>query len=476
MSIQTRTQNMVQKFFKKHAPATQRQHLTAAETDNNFLVGTRSLDDSPRDRQTWDRAQILEDCLDAWRFNPLARRIVELTSQYVVGGGMVVQCPHAATQTFLQSFWQERLNRMDVRLVEMCDELTRSGNLFVLLSTDQAGMSYLRMVPAAEIATIESAPNDVEQPRQFITRGDVVSGDPTIYMAYDANLDSLDENGRFQPVMLHYAINRPAGAQWGEPDLAPLLRWLSRYAAWLEDRVRLNRFRNAFLYVVKARFASESARQARQLTLAANPPAPGSILVTDESEEWSVISPKLEALNASTDGLAVKKMIAAGAGVPLHFLAEPESSTRTTAEASGSPTYRHYEQRQRFFQWLLMDLLKVVLARRHMLDGSVQPDAALAIHAADISARDNVSLAQAGVDAASVLEKLVDKGLIEPAEMLRVVYRFMGETGDTTALMGRASGQANCAENDRNAGGRPGSTQTRLDLESEALKSTGNVD
>jgi hypothetical protein len=79
------------------------------------------------------------------------------------------------------------------------------------------------------------------------------------------------------------------------------------------------------------------------------------------------------------------------------------------------------------------------------------------------------------VDAANVLEKLVDKGLIEPAEMLRVVYRFMGETGDTTALMGRASGQANCAENDRDAGGRPGSTQTRLDLESEALKSTGNV-
>ena len=62
--------------------------------------------------------------------------------------------------------------------------------------------------------------------------------------------------------MLHYAINRPVGAQWGESDLAPVLRWLSRYAAWLEDRARLNRFRTAFLYIVHAKFSSEAERRA----------------------------------------------------------------------------------------------------------------------------------------------------------------------------------------------------------------------
>ncbi len=93
----------------------------------------------------------------------------------------------------------------------------------------------------------------------------------------------------------------------GEGDLTPVLKWLTRYSAWLEDRVRLNRFRNAFVYVVKARFASENDRYARQVQLSANPPAPGSILVTDESEEWSVLAPRLEALDASSDGLAIKR-------------------------------------------------------------------------------------------------------------------------------------------------------------------------
>jgi len=311
--------------------------------------------------------------------------------------------------------------------VQMCDELSRSGNLFVLLSTDSAGMSYLRVVPASNISAIEAEPNDVEQSRRFIGKSTLPGEDPVVYAAYDAERDTPDGQGHFAPLMLHYAINRPAGAQWGEADLAPLLRWLGRYSAWLEDRVRLNRFRNAFLYVIKAKFINESARRKRQLELAGNPPLPGSILVTDESEEWSVLSPKLEALDASTDGLAIKKMIAAGVGLPLHFLAEPESSTKTTAEASGNPSYRRFAERQRAVCWILQDLLRVVVERRAYFDQSVDITAPITVSGGDISARDNAELAEAGQKAAEIASGLHEKGLISSEEMLRLVYRFMGE-------------------------------------------------
>ena len=421
-----RGQRLLEKLLQKPLQRMVREALAVREDENSLLVGARSLDEGTRDRYPFDRAQILEDCLDAWRLNPLARRIVELTSQYVVGGGLVVRCGHAPTQAFINTFWQAPLNRMDVRLVEMCDELTRTGNLFLLLSTDQVGMSYLRVVPASQINTIDAAENDIEQPLRFICKPEGI-GEVRVFQAYRSGMDGPDQDGRFPAVMLHYAVNKPAGAQWGEPDLAPMLRWLARYAAWLEARVRLNRFPNAFLYVVKALFNSEAARHKRQLELAANPPSPGSILVTDESEDWSVISPRLEALDASTDGLAVKKMIAAGAGVPLHFLAEPESATRTTAEASGGPTFRRFEQRQHFFRWLVKDLLGVVLARRAMLDGSVDPGAGLAVYGQDISARDNRELAEAGSKVGEVCGRLYELGLMDKEELLRIVYRFLGE-------------------------------------------------
>lgn len=426
-------------FPPRDATASTRTQLTLSETENAFFVGTRRYDESLRDRTTTDRGDILEQCLEAWRESPIGRRVVELTSQYVVGTGFDIQCDHEPTRAFLDQFWAHRLNHMAIRVVELCDELTRTGNLFILLSTDAAGMSYVRVIPASDIDQISHAQNDVEQPLRFTTKAGEDLETQT-YPAYDPGMDQPDENGSFPAVMLHYAINRPAGAQWGESDLAPLLPWLRRYTAWLEDRVRLNRFRNAFMFVVTGNFASEEARKARQAQLAAYPPSPGSIMVCDQSETWGVISPKLEALDANTDGMAIKKIIASGVGIPLHFLAEPEGTNRTTAESAGGPTFRRFEQRQRYFTWLLTDLLGAVTARRALVDRQVDPHAHIEIKGADISARDNVSHSIATVNILNALERLYDMGLISARELLRATYRFAGEPADIDDLLAAGSG------------------------------------
>jgi hypothetical protein len=438
-SRSNRFSQFLQSVFPRAVDQILREQLTVTENENTFFVGSRKWDESERDRLDYDRTDILEQCLDAWRDSPLGRRIVELTTQYVVGPGFDFKTDHEGTRKFINQFWTHRLNRMDSRVMELCDELTRTGNLFLLISTDQAGMSYIRALPATNIDQIIASDNDIEQPRLFITKEDENLTSKSCY-AYDQNQDRPNPNGTFKPVVLHYAINRPAGAQWGEPDLAPLLTWLRRYSAWLEDRVRLNRFRNSFVYVVTADFASEAARKARQVELAANPPSPGSILVTDNSEEWKVITPKLEAMDANHDGLAIKKLIAAGVGLPMHFLAEPEGSNRTTAESAGGPTFRRFEQRQQYFMWLLQDLLQVVISRRAMVDPHVDHTADVLVKGSDISARDNVAHSIATVNIMNALERMKDMGLISDRELLRVAYRFAGEQSDIDELLEGGSG------------------------------------
>lgn len=426
------------RIFRDTIDQAVRSAMAVAETENNFLVGVRSASDSYRDRFTYDRNDTFEQALEAWRVNPLARRIVELTTQYVVGGGIAFDCKDEQTRDYLEKMWVHPLNQLEVRISEWCDELARTGNLFILLSTDAAGMSYFRAVPATNIERIESADNDVEQELLIYPKASLADPDPAPWEAYHPDIhDSPDEAGKFGTVMLHYAVNRPVGAQWGESDLAPLLRWLARYANWLEDRARLNRFRTAFLYVVKARFASEAERLARQRTLNANPPKPGSILVCDESEEWSVIEPALASQDAMNDGMALKKMIAAGSGVPMHFLAEPESATRTTAEAAGGPTYRKFEQRQKYFLWMLEDLMQIAIRRRAKVDRKVKADADLLAKGADISARDNISLALAVSNIVVALGKVRNRGLIDDAEYLRLIYRFAGEAVDVEDMLER---------------------------------------
>jgi len=413
-------------------------HLsTPAETDASFLIGCR-LGDNPAERYAPDREELQRQVLEAWRVNPLARRIVGLTSQYVVGGGISYSCDHTPTAAFLRACWEHPLNRLAVRVYEWCDELTRSGNLFLLLSTDLAGMSYLRAVPALQVRAIHSRANDPDQETAYEMQPERLnSAEPRVWPAYDPLQDAPLESGGFPTVMLHYAVNRPVGAQWGESDLAPILRWFSRYSAWLEDRARLNHFRNAFLYIVRARFTSDAERRARQSALNTSPPSPGSILVTDENENWDTLHPRLESDEAGQDGLAIKKMLAAGAGIPLHFLAEPEGATRTTAEAAGGPTYRHFEQRQRFFLWLLGDVLQAVVNRRSMLDHRVSRRAEIRLHGADISARDNIALAMAAGNISPALYTLRDRGLIDDAELLRLVYRFCGESVNVEEMLAR---------------------------------------
>ncbi len=131
-------------------------------------------------------------------------------------------------------------------------------------------------------------------------------------------------------------------------------------------------------------------------------------------------------------------MIAAGCGLPLHFLAEPESATRTTADAAGGPTFRRFEQRQQYFLWMIEDILRVALNRRAMIDGKINKQIDLSVTGADISSRDNLQLSQAAYYMIEVLANLRDRALVSNDEFLRVIYRFFGETVDADEMLKRA--------------------------------------
>jgi len=309
--------------------------------------------------RAWHEVQgDLTDALEAWRANPLAFRIVSLTTDFVVGEGLAVRSRVPWAQAFLEQFWEHRQNRLPLRLHRWCDELSRSGELFLVLSTNQAdGMSYVREVPAARIDRIEAAAGDLERELRYHELTGTLDGR---WWPGPGAAEALEA----PQLMLHYAINRPVGALRGHSDLAPILPWLKRYKEWLEDRVRINRYKGAFLWQVTVRNAGPGVLE-RKRAQYLRAPAPGSVLVTDEFEEWRAVQPAIEAADASPDGRAMRMMIAAGAGIPLHFLADAEATNRATAAEMGTPTYRHYDHRRIEFCAMLVDLCGWALRRSH---------------------------------------------------------------------------------------------------------------
>jgi hypothetical protein len=387
------------------------------EQDNNFFTGGLSgLYTDPFNRSTWDRKKVFTESLRAWRVNPIARRIVRLLTSFVIGKGLIITCDDEPTQNFLLEW--AKVNKFKKNLKRWKDEDTRTGNLFALFTVDATGMSHIRMTPAELIEEIETQGNDIEQEVRY-TR------DATATDAWPAYKPDEEQ----ETFMLHFASNQPVGSAWGEADLSPLLVWIGRFSSWLEDRVRLNRFRTAFMYIVRGNYATEAERAAREKAINSNPPKSGSVLVTNAAsgEDWGILSANLDAFDASMDGQNIKKNIAAGVGFPMHWLAEPESSTRTTAEAAGTPSFRTLEESQDDFFEILIELARVALEVRARKDNSINPAAEIKVTGPDITERDNATLALALGRAYPQLVDLYDREGIDEKEFLRLVYKMFAE-------------------------------------------------
>jgi hypothetical protein len=309
---------------------------------------------------------LLERANEACDNNPLAARLVGMTTDFVIGSGATLSGPPWA-----HAFWQHPFNRLSQRVYAWCDELSRSGELFVVLSRNPAdGMSYVREVPALQIDAIETAPDDRELELRYHQLTGEIEGRwwPSAGAAALRPLEPEPDQ-----VMLHYAINRPPGAVRGRSDLAAILPWLERYETWLEDRVRINRGKSAFLWHVGIEGAQPGQLEAKRLQYS-RVPRPGSIIISDASERWQAVTPQINADDAEADGRALRLMIAAGAGVPLHYLGEGEGANRATAREMAAPTLRRFAQRQFLFASLLADLIRT--AARRAGQGEIQVEIA----------------------------------------------------------------------------------------------------
>ena len=388
--------------------------LSIPETENSITRGSAEWADTFRDRLNYDRLKVLKDAINAWRSNPIAKRIVEITSEFVLGDGFGYSAGNARVLAFIKRFWTHELNDLDSQLGEWADEAWRSGDLFILFSVDAGGFPLVRAIPAEAISEIVTAPNDYRQEIAYKRNG--LDDDP--YPAYAPGLGSF---------VLHFPLNRAVGASFGESDLAALIYWIGLYKQWLEDRSKLNYYRQLFSFVVSKKFENDAARKAYASELASRKPQPGSVLLADPDEAWSILAPQLASFEAGEDGLALKRMIATGAGLPLHYLGEPEGSTRTTAESAGTPTFKRFKSRQVYLRNAVRRVLSVALAVYRENGGRLPPSPEFEVTVPDITERDNAMLAIGVQRIVNAFAPLYNAKLIDSRELIRVVYRFLAE-------------------------------------------------
>lgn len=396
-----------------------------------------ALSQRPYERTQAEIQELYLDALTAWRKNPLAKRIVDITNDYVVGDGITLSSPYTWLQTFIDDFWYHPKNNMPIRIESMVEELTRAGNYLPILFTNpHDGMSYIRSATVDQIRSITTLPNDWET---------IINIQVTQYGDDGLNLELKDYPTAAAPdykptaeQIALFAINKPDATHLGEGDLTTVIPWMTRYSRLLEDRVRLNWAMRVYLWFVKVS-SDKVAAKAEQYQ---EPPQPGTVIVHDGAEEWSIQSPNLHASDASHDLAATRRMVYSGTGYPPHWYAE-QGSNLAEARASGAPAERHLRRRQLYVNYVLSQIVMAAYAKKQATRGGRKLpthnyNKLFTYNTTDLSREDNATLAKAALDLSQAYENLLletePKSRSLTTELLTLFFKFAGEPKSTREI------------------------------------------
>jgi hypothetical protein len=394
----------------------------------HYITGTEL------DRPWHEFHDMITDTREAIRKNPMVKRLVGMITAYTVGPGISMGSDIPAFNKFIQEFWGHEQNNMDIRVPQLSDELSRAGELFPVLFTNPVdGMSYIRTIPNDLIVEIDFDPNDYEKELRYREKTAPGEKEKWWYSPNHPKAGIKDDEGNYPAWVLHYAVNRQVGTIRGDSDLAPILPWIKRYEGWLADRVSLNAAMRAFYWVVYASQRIKASLIERYKT----PPPKGSVIIAEEgAEKWEAVTPDLGARDAKEDGRAIRWMIVAGGlGTALADLGEGEEAGLKGGTDTSEQRRRFLLQRQRYFVFLLSDLLvkaynrKLGIAPGRKLKAVTVGD--VVCKPPDISADDNGSMAIAGKDVGVALQQLKQHVGDTPEfrEMaLRLTIKFLGES------------------------------------------------
>src|SRR5579883_1892663 len=255
-------------------------------------------------------------CYEAYNANPLAFAIIEITTSFVLGKGVMVAASQPAVQRVLMDFWHDPANHMDTRVYALCTELALYGEQFIRFFVNPYnGRVKIRQIDPSIIDEIECDPEDIETVLRFHRRpvgpGTTQPGDPAP-MRPSIQQDFEGEWFLAGSEMVQFTINKVSNAKRGKSDLATLLPWLRRYKDWLTDRVRINKYKGAFLWDVQLAGADRKTIERKKAEYS-YPPEPGTVIIHNEAEHWTAVQPQINANEAAEDGRALKLMIAVGA-------------------------------------------------------------------------------------------------------------------------------------------------------------------
>lgn len=399
------------------------------------LTGTDKRDLTPLTQQ-----RMQELALYLWESNLLANRLIELPLAYLLAEGARLTAEDEVVQEWLDRFWHDPINQMDLKLTKKCRELALFGEqcypAFVNSVSGQVRLGYL---DPALIDQVITDPDNGEQKIGVVTkrnaRGEyrkyrIIVNGPEAELFTDRTQQIREGFGDGE--CFYFAVNDFSNGRRGRSDLLAQVDWLDAYDQYLFGELERSGHMRAFIWDVMLKGATPEEVKKRASEISA--PKPNSVRVHNDSEEWSAETPDLKAVDSAEGAKLFRNHILGGGTIPEHWFGGASDVNRATGDSMGEPTFKNFIMRQTYIGYMLETMGRYVIRQREIAESGGEPDLfdpVYAIHAQfpEMIARDTTKYAAALTQVTVAIAQVLDRGILTEQTALRIVENISGRLG-----------------------------------------------
>lgn len=314
----------------------------------------------------YDYLLMHSQAFEAYTHNPIAKRIVKIIPQFVLGKGFGVQAvgsgPDAEmAQHVWNSFW--KFNRMKLRIKSILRELILYGEQMLKYVETDRGL-VIRQLDPSTVWEIVTDPEDIENvfyyhlqyPTQYSMYVDIPI--PTMkFVIRQIQANYVD----------HYKINAVSNEKRGRSELFAILGWLKRLKEYGNDRVIINKVMSMFAWDLTVEGGEAEVKAVESSFQVA--PGPGSAFVHNSAVKLETVGSDVSQTRNVDDSNLLMLFVALGAGLSLEYLGLSGASTKAAALVGTEPDIKTFEDYQEQIETIIEDmwLRNMILARKRGL-------------------------------------------------------------------------------------------------------------
>lgn len=313
----------------------------------------RSLSTTIKDQSSYKFERSLKISYWMYLTNPLAKRIIEITKDFVIGNGISYESSNEKVKALLDSFWFDSYNNFPIKQHQKISELAIYGEqIYPVNVNKENGAIRLGYIDPLNVKDIITSENNIEDVQQIKIKGKGGNEGRTLNII-------KDENGKLQGDVFFFRINNVSNALRGVSDLLPLIDFLDMLDQSLVNEVDRSQLMKSFIWDVTLQGKSED--DIRKWMQQRKVPKPNSIEVHNEGAIWNAVTPDLKISDSIKLIQFVLEYILGGVGIPGHYYGFGQQTNKSTAQTMDMPFLKRLETRQAFIRDMFSQIFQFVI-------------------------------------------------------------------------------------------------------------------